>query len=94
MRVLIGACLPVQLKEHLNFDEVRTTRELGWQHHKNGALLALAHRRFDVLLTMDKKMPAQHFLGQFALAVIIIRARSNRLADLVPLGAEDSGCCS
>lgn len=61
MRVLIDACLPVQLKDHLRFEEVRTARELGWQDKKNGALLALAQQQFDVVLTMDKGMPDQQF---------------------------------
>lgn len=30
MRVLIDACLPVQLKAHLPLAEVRTARDLGW----------------------------------------------------------------
>ena len=51
MRVLIDACLPVQLKDRLPLAGVRTTREMGWQNKKNGELLALAQHQFDVLLT-------------------------------------------
>jgi len=40
MRVLIDACLPVELKDHLGLPGVRTVRELGWQTKKNGDLLA------------------------------------------------------
>lgn len=82
---MIDTCLPVQLKVHLRFEEVRTARELGWQDKKNGALLALAQQQFDVVLTMDKGMPDQQFLKRFFIAVIILRARSKRLADVLPL---------
>jgi len=42
MRVLIDACLPVQLKDHLPVPEVKTAREMGWQKKSNGELLELA----------------------------------------------------
>ncbi len=58
---------------------------MGWQNKKNGELLAAAEQRFDVLITIDKHIPNQQFLSRFAIAVLIIRARSNRLADLLPL---------
>ncbi len=85
MRVLIDACLPVQLKDHLPFADLKTTRELGWQTKKNGELLALAQHQFDVLVTMDKNIPSQQSLRRFAIALVIVRARSNRLPDLLPL---------
>ena len=85
MRVLIDACLPVQLKDHLPFPGVRTARELGWQKRKNGDLLRLAQEQFDVLLTMDRRIPSQQLLSRFSIGLLIIRARSNRLADLLPL---------
>jgi predicted nuclease of predicted toxin-antitoxin system len=88
MRVLIDACLPVQLKQQLPFSEVKTARDLGWQRKKNGELLELAQHRFDVLITMDRAMPDQQFIGRFAIAVLILRARSNRLPDVLPLVPE------
>jgi predicted nuclease of predicted toxin-antitoxin system len=88
MRVLIDACLPVQIKDHLPFPDLKTTRELGWQTKKNGELLALAQHQFDVLVTMDKNMPSQQLLSRFAIALVIVRARSNRLSDLLPLVPE------
>lgn len=86
MRVLIDSCLPVEIKEHFQFPLAKTAREMGWQNKKNGELLAAAAaQRFDVLITMDKNIPNQQFLSRFASAVLIVRARSNRLADLLPL---------
>jgi predicted nuclease of predicted toxin-antitoxin system len=85
MRVLIDACLPVQLKAHLPSVGAKTARELGWQLKSNGELLAVAQNEFDVLLTMDKGLPAENYLARFAIALVVVRARSNRLPDLLPL---------
>jgi predicted nuclease of predicted toxin-antitoxin system len=85
MRILIDACLPVQFKDHLSLPGVQTAREMGWQRLKNGALLARAEGRFDVLITMDKSIPSQQVLSQYSIALLIVRARSNRLPDLLPL---------
>lgn len=53
MRVLIDACLPVELKTLLEGTEVKTTRDMGWQRLNNGDLLKeAAARQFDVLVTM------------------------------------------
>jgi hypothetical protein len=88
MRVLIDACRPVQFKTHLPLAGVMTARELGWQLKKNGELLEAAQTRFDVLLTMDQGMPSQRHLAKFSIGLLIVRARSNRLADLLPLVPE------
>lgn len=56
---------------------------MGWQHLENGALLAAAEGQFDVLITMDKSVPSQQSLARFSIALLILRARSNRLADLL-----------
>ncbi len=86
MRVLIDACLPVQFKDHLPVSGVvRAARELGWQSLKNGDLLEVAQHQFDVVITMDKNIPSLQWLANFAIGLVIVRARSNRLADLVPL---------
>ncbi len=38
-----------------------------------------------MLVTMDNGLPTQQNLAQFDLAVVVLRARSKRLDDLVPL---------
>jgi hypothetical protein len=51
----------------------------------NGELLALAERSgWQVLLTMDQGMPYQQNLAGRAISLAIIRAKSNRLPDLLP----------
>jgi hypothetical protein len=40
---------------------------------------------FDVLVTMDSNMVHQQNIGRYAIAVVALRAASNRLADTRPL---------
>jgi hypothetical protein len=47
-------------------------------------LLVLASERFDVFVTVDRNLAFQQNLSA-RLAVIVLRVRSNRLADLKPL---------
>jgi hypothetical protein len=51
----------------------------------NGELLALAERSgWQVLLTMDQGMAYQQNLAGRTISLAIIRAKSNRLPDLLP----------
>jgi hypothetical protein len=61
---------------------------MGWAGVKNGQLLALAEAEFDVFITVDRNLSFQQNLSQFNIAVIVLQAPSNRLADLKPLAPE------
>jgi hypothetical protein len=61
---------------------VRTVPEAGWAAKTNGELLSLAQRSFDVFVTVDRNLSFQQNLPRFSIAVVILRARSNRLSDL------------
>ena len=58
---------------------------LGWAGITNGELIERAEGHFNVLITMDTGLAHQLNLSQRSIAVIILRARSNRLADTRPL---------
>ncbi len=65
--------------------EVETVIRRGWRGKKNGELLELAQAAgFDALLTTDRGIPHQQNLSKFALAVVVLRAESNRLRHLAP----------
>jgi predicted nuclease of predicted toxin-antitoxin system len=85
MKILIDENLPRKLAAYLEGHECRTVVECGWSGKKNGELLALADPLFDVLLTLDKNLPYQQNLDSVRVAVLIVRARSNRIQDLLPL---------
>lgn len=85
MRVLLDEMLDRRLKRWLPEGvEVVTVRERGWASKKNGELLILAEKEFDVLLTTDRGIPHQQDISRFDLEVVVISAKSNRLSDLEP----------
>ena len=88
MRVLLDECLPRRLKSELSGHEAKTVPEAGWAGTKNGDLLRLASTAFDVFLTVDTSLAFQQNLAGLEVAVIALRARSNRLDDLRPLMAK------
>ena len=85
MKVLLDECLPKKLKREVQADVVRTVPKMGWAGTKNGALLRLVEREFDVLLTNDRNLEHQQNLKQFALAVVVLVAVTNDIEDLKPL---------
>ena len=85
MRVLLDACVPRGLRTRLTAHEVRTAPEMGWGNLDNGDLLAAMTGHFDVLVTVDKRLPQQQKIAAGSVGVVVLRAKSNRLSDLLPL---------
>ena len=85
MGVLLDECLDWRLSRDLVGHDVRTARQMGWSTIKNGDLLSLAVQQFDVFVTVDRNMAFQQNLATLSIAVIVLRAQTNRLADLQPL---------
>ena len=85
MRVFLDECVDRRLARDIIGHDVKTARQMDWTTIKNGELLALAVNHFDVFVTVDRNLSFQQNLGSFAIAVVVLRARSNRLADLRPL---------
>jgi hypothetical protein len=50
--------------------EVKTARQMGWTTVKNGELLALAAKEFDVFVTVDRNLGAQQNLSALSIAVL------------------------
>ena len=73
---MIDENLDWRLRRDLPGHEVESVPLIGWAGLKNGALLAQAETRFDVLLTMDSNMVHQQNLARFRIAVIALQARS------------------
>lgn len=85
MRLLLDECIDRKLVREFPSYEVKTVPQMGWAGIKNGQLLALAEAEFDVFITVDRNLSFQQNLPQFDIAVIVLQAPSNRLADLRPL---------
>lgn len=82
MRILLDECLPRRLKRDLAGHDARTVPEMGWASTRNGELLTLAEGQFDVFLTVDRNLSFQNEVHRFALAVVVLHAKSNKLGDL------------
>jgi len=62
-----------------------TVPDTGWAGKKNGELLFLAEQaEFEVFLNLDRGVEYEQNLTGRRLSVILVRAKSSRLADLVP----------
>ena len=85
MRVLLDACVPKRLGKELAGHQVRTVPEMDWADLDDGPLLDVMTGHFDILVTVDKSLPKQQSLRTRPFAVIVLRAKTNRLADLLPL---------
>ena len=85
MKILLDECLPKRLIQLLAGHEVFTVRQVSWQGLSNGRLLLAANPRFDVFVTVDQNLVRQQDLTGQRIAVVVLRARSNKIEDLSPL---------
>ena len=85
MRLLLDECVDRRLARDISGHEVATVVDLGWAGVRNGALLARAAGQFDVFVTVDRNLAFQQRIDNLPFAVIVLRARTNRLVDLKPL---------
>jgi predicted nuclease of predicted toxin-antitoxin system len=89
MKILIDECVPRKLKQFLNGHTCRTAAEADFLGKKNGVLLRLAEANgFDALITLDRGIETQQNLRGRKISVLILKGKSGRLKDLVPLVSE------
>ena len=86
MRILIDECIDERFRNCLPGHHCQTARYAGFAELKNGDLLAAAETsNFDVFLTVDQGIEYQQNLRDRTIAVVVFRAKSNRLKDLLSL---------
>ena len=86
MKILLDECVPWPIYKLLDGHECVTAQQRGWGGIQNGELLRKAvEEGFEVLVTMDSNMVHQQNIGRYAIAMIALRAKSNRLDDTRPL---------
>jgi hypothetical protein len=88
MRVLIDECLNWRLSRALTGHYAVSAQKKGWGGIKNGALLALAEKEFDVFITGDRNLSFQQAVGKFDIAIIVLHAPSTQLHHTLPLMAK------
>ena len=82
---MLDECVPKDVCKALPNHECWTVAKAGFAGKENGELLRLAERaKFDVLLTIDQGFEHQQNLAERTIAIILIRSRSNKLADVLP----------
>ena len=82
MRVLLDECVPRRFRSELGEHAVSTVVEMGWSGVKNGQLLVQASASFDCLITVDANLQYQQASGSLAVAVLVVRVRTNQLSEL------------
>ena len=86
MRILLDENLGWRLRRLITGHEVDSVAYIGWSGIKNGILLRRAvEYQYELLLTLDGNMLHQQDIAAHQIAVIALRAASNRLADTAPL---------
>ncbi len=86
MKILFDECLPRKLKSRFTSHDCYTVPDASLSGKKNGELLTIAESLgFEIFLTVDKGLEYEQNLAGRRIAVIILRSKSNRLADLAPL---------
>jgi hypothetical protein len=87
--VLLDESVPHDPARCLADHEVATVQALGWAGTQNGALLRAArHAGFEMLVTVDRRMEYQQNIAQSGMALVVLRARSTWMPDLLPLVPE------
>ena len=82
MKVLLDECVNQRLARDYIGHEVSTVEQMGWKSKENGELLALAAKAFDVFVTTDRNLSFQQNVQNLGIAVVVMTAHTNRLADL------------
>ena len=82
MKLLLDECTPRRLLLDFAGHDAQTVEDAGFKGLKNGALLQRASTAFDVLITVDQNIPFQQNPANLPIAIVILKARSNRYSDL------------
>jgi len=82
VKVLLDECIDRRLAREISGHEVLTVPQAGWASLKNGELLSRAQAEFDVFVTTDQNLEHEQNIRSFSIAIVVLLAKSNRLADL------------
>ncbi len=95
MRSLLDECIDEHLRHQFIGHDCQTARYAGFKGVQNGKLLLAAESAgFEVLVTVDQNIADQQNFSMRRIALLILGARTSRLADLsqlVPFALEALG---
>jgi hypothetical protein len=82
MRILLDENLNWRLERYLPGHACSSVPRIGWAGIKNGQLIQQAAAAgFEVLISMDGSLSSQQNLANLGLAIVVLRAPTNRLQD-------------
>jgi hypothetical protein len=81
VKVFLDECVDWRLARDIVGHDVKTARQMGWTAVKNGALLTLASRHFDVFVTVDRNLSFQQNLDGVSIAVVVLQAKTAGVLD-------------
>ena len=85
MKILLDECIPRKFKNSFPDHHCRAVAEESLSGRKNGELLRIAEASgFEVFISVDRGLEYEQNLRTRNKAVILIRATSSRLQDLLP----------
>lgn len=70
MKILLDECVPWPMHRSLGGHECRTAQQCGWGGIKNGSLLQLAEKEFDLFITSDQNLRYQQNLAGRRIAIL------------------------
>jgi len=86
MKLLLDECVPTGLRKHLRPHNALTVTIAGWTGIKIGTLIRLAAGAgFEAFITTDRGYEHQQNLATLPLSIVILRAHSNALPDVLRL---------
>lgn len=88
MNIILDECVDERFAREIDGHQVTTVQQMGWAGTQNGELLTLVEQQFDAFVTVDRNLAFQQNIPKFKLAVVVLHARTNRLADLKSLVPE------
>lgn len=80
--MLLDECIDRRLAGDIAGHDVKTVPEADGAGLSNGELLRRVQHEFDAFVTVDRNLPFQQDLSRFSIAIIVLRAPSNRVRDL------------
>jgi uncharacterized protein DUF5615 len=87
VKILLDECVDRRLATAIAGHDVKTVPQMGWAGIKNGDLLVLAEKQFELFVTVDRNLSFQQNLSRYNIAVLVLRGPHQSLARFAPARA-------
>ena len=78
MKILLDECVPWPMHKFLTGHECSTAQQHGWGGIKNGDLMRLAEKEFDLFITSDQNIRYQQNLAGRQIAILELSTNDHR----------------